>query len=74
MQRKEGRWKEKVTIVGNILRLKTQDFFFLPILQTSRRTEPFFSYVKGVMLVSLIDHHDCVLSCDFCEIIRRAIP
>lgn len=75
MQRKEGRWKGKVTIVGNIIRLVTQDFFyFLTILQTPRKTEPFFSYVNCVMLVTLIGHHGCVLSCDFCEIIRRAIP
>ena len=49
-------------------------FYFLTILQTPRKTEPFFSYVNCVMLVTLIGHHGCVLSCDFCEIIRRAIP
>ena len=49
-------------------------FYFLTILQTPRKTEPFFSYVNCVMLVTLIGHHVCVLSCDFCEIIRRAIP
>ena len=66
MQRREGKWKEKVRIVGNILRLVTSDFFhFQQILQAPRKTdlaEPFFSCVKGFKPVTTIEKHLIIMN------------